>query len=259
MSESISAVVEYTVPTGPQFSITEYPSHVSGTPSETKTVNITVQNVGDTDGDCTIRIKDHNNNIVASDTKTISAGGSATFTLNITLPSDIGTYTWTIEAYNVTNDTVDDTKTFTVEATTAGPQFSITEYPIKVTGTTNETKTVNITVSNNRDVSGTCIIRIKDHNGNVVASDTKTVPANGSATYSLNITLPSVAGGYTWSIEAYNVENSTVDDTKTFTVEVTAPTKKETKFPWWIFLLIVLGVAVAWRYQEEKEEQKPSS
>ena len=258
MSESISAVVEYTAPTGPQFSITEYPSHVSGTPSETKTISVTVANNGDTDGDCTIRIKDHNNNIVAEDTKTISAGGSATYSLNITLPSETGTYTWTIEAYNVSTSNVDDSKTFTVEATTAGPQFSITEYPIKVTGTTNETKTVNITVSNNRDVSGTCIIRIKDHNGNVVASDTKTVPANGSATYSLNITLPSVAGGYTWTIEAYNVENGTIDDTKTFTVEVTAPTKKKTEFPWWIFLLIVLGV-VAWRYQEEKEEQKPSS
>ncbi|RLG74653.1 MAG: hypothetical protein DRO14_05510 [Thermoprotei archaeon] len=117
MSESISAVVEYTAPTGPQFSITDYPSTVSGTPSETKTISVTVANNGDTDGDCTIRIKDHNNNIVAEDTKTISAGGSATFTLNITLPSDIGTYTWTIEAYNVTNDTVDDTKTFTVEVT----------------------------------------------------------------------------------------------------------------------------------------------
>jgi len=240
------------------FVITNYPSSISGTPSSTKTINITVENQGSADGDCKVRIKDHNGTVVAEQTNTITAGGSATFTLNITLPSDIGTYTWTIEAYNVTNDTVDDTKTFTVEATTAGPQFSITEYPIKVTGTTNETKTVNITVSNNRDVSGTCIVRIKDHNGNVVASDTKTVPANGSATYSLNITLPSVAGGYTWTIEAYNVENGTIDDTKTFTVEVTAPTKKKTEFPWWIFLLIVLGV-VAWRYQEEKEEQKPSS
>jgi len=145
-----------------------------------------------------------------------------------------------------------------VEETTP-PQFSITDYPSSVTGTPNETKTVNITVQNVGDTDGDCTVRIKDHNGNIVAEQTKTITAGGSATYSLNITLPSTVGGYTWSIEAYNVENDTVDDTKTFTVEVTAPTKKKTEFPWWIFLLIVLGVAVAWRYQEEKEEQQPSS
>ena len=117
MGENISAVVEET--TGPSFSITDYPSSVSGTPNSTKTVNITVANNGDTDGDCTVRIKDHNGTVVAEDTKTITAGGSETYSLSITLPSETGTYTWTIEAYNVTNDTVDDTKSFTVEVSEA--------------------------------------------------------------------------------------------------------------------------------------------
>jgi len=128
MSESLSATVEET--TGPQFSITDYPSTVSGTPSETKTISVTVANNGDTDGDCTVRIKDHNGNVVASDTKTITAGGSETYSLSITLPSETGTYTWTIEAYNVTNDTVDDTKSFTVEVSEAPtPTAKKREFP----------------------------------------------------------------------------------------------------------------------------------
>ena len=140
-----------------------------------------------------------------------------------------------------------------VEETTP-PQFSITDYPSSVTGTPNETKTVNITVQNVGDTDGDCTVRIKDHNGNIVAEQTKTITAGGSATYSLNITLPSTVGGYTWSIEAYNVENDTVDDTKTFTVEVTAPTKKKTEFPWWIIpLLLGLGYIAFSGYKEEEE------
>jgi len=115
---------------GPQFSITDYPSHVSDTPSETKTINVTVQNVGDTDGDCTVRIRDHNGTVVAEQTKTITAGGTATYSLNITLPSETGTYTWTIEAYNVSTSNVDDSKTFTVEVSEAPtPTAKKREFP----------------------------------------------------------------------------------------------------------------------------------
>jgi len=118
--------VVYATTPQPLFSITNYPSTISGTPSETKTVNITVANNGDTDGDCTIRIKDHNGTVVAEQTKTIVAGSSETYSLSITLPSSSGTYTWTIEAYNVSTSNVDDTKSFTVEVSeTPAPSTDI--------------------------------------------------------------------------------------------------------------------------------------
>jgi len=204
----------------PIFAITSYPSSVSGTPSSAMSISITVTNNGDIDGDCTVRIRDHNNNIVAEQTKTITAGGSATYSLQIILPSNAGTYTWTIEAYNITNDTVDDTKSFTVNVVEQVPLFAITSYPSTVSGTPSEIKIISITVENLGNADGDCMIRIKDHNGNVVASDTKTVSAGGSVTYSLSITLPSQTGTYTWTIEAYNTDTGSVDDSETFTVSV---------------------------------------
>ena len=237
----------------PLFAITSYPSTVSGTPSETKTINITVENLGNAGGDCTVRIKDHNGNVVASDTKTISAGGSATYSLSIALPSETGTYTWTIEAYNVSTDRVDDTVTFTVEVEELRPEFKITNYPSTVSGSPSSSKTVNITVENQGNVEGTVEARIKDHNGNIVASQQQTISAGQSYTFSLQITLPSNTGTYTWTIEAYNVDTNAVDDTKTFTVEVTAPTKKKTEFPWWILLLLLgMGYVSSRGYREEE-------
>jgi len=109
---SYGAVVE--LANVPQFNIVNYPSTITGTPNSTKTISIAVANNGDTDGDCTVKIKDHNGTVVAEQTKTIAAGSSETYSLSITLPSSSGTYTWTIEAYNVSTSNTDDTKSFTV-------------------------------------------------------------------------------------------------------------------------------------------------
>ena len=207
-------------PEQPSFRITSYPTSISGTPSETKTISITVQNVGDADGECILRIKDHNGNVVAEDTKTISAGGSATYSLSIAFPSETGTYTWTIEAYNVSIDRVDDTVTFTVEVEELRPEFKITNYPSTVSGSPSSSKTVNITVENQGNVEGAVELRIKDHNGSVVASQQQSIPAGQSYTFSLQITLPSDIGSYTWTIEAYNVSTDAIDDSKSFTVSV---------------------------------------
>ena len=145
-------------------------------------------------------------------------------------------------------------------ATISGSQFSIVDYPSKVSGTQSSSKTVNVVIQNIGDTDGECTVRIKDHNGTVVAEQTQTITAGGSATYSLQITLPSETGTYTWTIEAYNVDNASVDDTKSFTVEVTtAPTKKKGVSPWVWLILIFVGVAVAWKWQEQKQEQQPSS
>lgn len=97
------------------FSIAGYPESVSGAPGETKSFQVTVSNDGDENGDVILRIKDHNGNIVFSEQQTIYVGTCYIFNVSITLPSQAGTYTWSIEAYNVSTDNVDDSKSFTVE------------------------------------------------------------------------------------------------------------------------------------------------
>jgi len=98
----------------PQFTIVTYTETVSGYPSETKTVTCTIKNVGDTAGDCEARLKDNNGVTVSSQTQTIDAGAEVEFSLDFTLPSEVGTYDYTLEAYNVTTDNVDDSKTVSV-------------------------------------------------------------------------------------------------------------------------------------------------
>ena len=164
------------------------------------------------------------------------------------LISTDGSADWNIESSS-------DHKTYIVFIDPAEPSFSITSYPTSISGSPSSTKSIDVVVKNTGASDGDCTVRIKDHNGNIVSSGTKTISAGGSATYSLNITLPSNAGTYTWTIEAYNVDTNTIDDTKTFTVEVTAPTKKK-EFPWWIIpLLLGLGYIAFSGYKEEEYEE----
>lgn len=97
------------------FKITEYPSTISVSPGATITINVTVVNNGNTDGTVEVRVRDHNNSIVASKQVTIAAGGSQSISLTATAPGSPGTYSWKVEAYNVNTGAVDDSKSFTVE------------------------------------------------------------------------------------------------------------------------------------------------
>ena len=97
------------------FQITSYPSSISASPGATITINVTVVNNGDADGTVEVRVRDHNNSIVASKQVTVAAGSSTSVSLTATAPSSPGTYSWKVEAYNVDTGTVDDSKSFTVE------------------------------------------------------------------------------------------------------------------------------------------------
>jgi len=100
--------------------------------------------------------------------------------------------------------------------------FQITSYPSSVSASPGATITINVTVANNGSVDGTVEVRIRDHNDNVVASKQVSIAAGSSVTVELSATAPSQEGSYTWSIEAYNVDAGTVDDSKQFTLNVTA-------------------------------------
>ena len=103
---------------------------------------------------------------------------------------------------------------------TGTPLFKITSYPSQVSGKPSETKTLTIVVENQGNIEGTVELRIKDHNGNVVASQQQSISAGQSYTFNITITLPSSTGTYTWIIEAYNTDTGSVDDSETFTVSV---------------------------------------
>ena len=117
----------------PEFRITSYPTTVSGKPSETKTISVTIENQGNAEGTVQVRIKDHNGNVVASQQQTIGAGQSYTFNMTISLPSSVGSYTWSIEAYNTDTGSVDDSETFTVSVVEEGvPETGIMDTIIEL-------------------------------------------------------------------------------------------------------------------------------
>ena len=108
--------VEVTQPTGPHFTIASVNAPTSVSTGKQFTITITVANDGNDSGDVTIRLYE-NDNLVETTTLTLSAGeqGQASFTRQA--PNSPTTLNYKVEAYNVTNDTVDDQKTFTVQVT----------------------------------------------------------------------------------------------------------------------------------------------
>jgi len=105
---------------------------------------------------------------------------------------------------------------------TGEPKFVITRYPSSVDVSPGGSFTVDVTVENQGDAVGYVEVRIKDHNGNIVASQETGLQPLTSATFTFNLQAPSEEGQYTWTVEAYNKDLDRVDDTKTFTVNVTA-------------------------------------
>ena len=101
------------------FTITDYPSSVNVQPNASFTVKVTVKNEGSASGTVKVQLKDHNGNVVDYKNVSIGAGEVWTVELSATAPAEEGAYTWTVEAYNIDTDTVDDSKTITINVSQA--------------------------------------------------------------------------------------------------------------------------------------------
>ena len=98
-----------------KFVITSYNQTIAGPVSSKQLFVATVQNTGNASG--TVRLEVWNDgNLVNSSQATIPAGGSATMSLYVTLPSSRGTYTWTAKAINTATGATDDSKSILVIA-----------------------------------------------------------------------------------------------------------------------------------------------
>ncbi|MEZ0346377.1 MAG: hypothetical protein ABWK01_07490, partial [Infirmifilum sp.] len=98
----------------PVFRITSYNTSISGLPGSTAKLVVTVSNDGSVPGTARVEVYDNTGALKASQTLTINAGSTSTASLALTLPSNTGTYTWTLKVLNVQTGVYDDSKTFTV-------------------------------------------------------------------------------------------------------------------------------------------------
>jgi len=99
-----------------KFMITSYNQTIAGPVSSKQLFVATVQNTGNASGTVAIQVWDSNGNLVNSGQAIIPAGGSATMSLYVTLPSSRGTYTWTAKAINTATGATDDSKSILVIA-----------------------------------------------------------------------------------------------------------------------------------------------
>ena len=102
---------------GPAFAIVSYTEKVQVEPEKQFDIKVSVRNTGDLGGTCLVRILDHENREVQSQSKTIGVGETEAFVFTATSPKDYGTYTWKINAYYLSDqgEVLHDSKEFTVE------------------------------------------------------------------------------------------------------------------------------------------------
>ena len=204
--------------TNPKFVIVEAPSIIEGWVNEEKTIDVTVKNYGQQAGEVEVRLIDHNHEIVDARRITIAGGGTGTVSLSIILPSQYGEYSWYIQLYNVSRNTIDDSKALVVKANDI--HFQIVDYTRTVNGFPNESKTVSVSVYNTGNTEGVAKIIIKDHNGVETYSNQATISSNSTYTFYAIITLPSTNGTYEWKVELWNQSLNRKEQEKTIYVVV---------------------------------------
>jgi len=109
--ESVSSLAKFT--------IIEYTETVTVAPRQTFTVNVTVKNEGGSRGTCTVRLIDHNGNTVSENTVSVDPNSNVTVSLSGIAPDVEGSYTWKIVVYNNATGEIDDSKSITVNVSSA--------------------------------------------------------------------------------------------------------------------------------------------
>ena len=199
------------------------PTQFARKPGETVTISFTVQNTG-YDGNIDVVLKDQNGNVIWQKTYYILSGDTTEDSVTITVPSQPGTYTYTLEAYGYVGstrvDTPDDTVTITGEV--GYPHFTITNYPDVVTQLPNTPVDITIRVLNDGVVTGTVRVELYDENQNLVAQQEVQLYAGVYQDITFTITTPSTVGYHTYTVKAYNIDTGNYDDQKSFYVNVVA-------------------------------------
>jgi hypothetical protein len=100
------------------------------------------------------------------------------------------------------------------------PCFTITSWNQTITGPAGSKQRFVAEIENVGSGAGTVEVRVLDSAGALVGSVQITLQPGQRGTAEMLLTLPSTAGTYTWTVEAFNTATGSVDDRKSFTVTV---------------------------------------
>jgi len=189
------------------------------------TISVTVRETGGYPCTGLITLKDDKGNTVAQDEEQFNAFQQKTIILRVDTLLHVGTYIWTVEVYNETTQTTDDTRNITINVTTPQqiPYFTI-EYIIPSTVNTSPGSKFNVSfiIAIYGAVSGTCILYIYDHLGNKVSEQWIIFKLQQEQTVIVSLTAPDTPGSYLWRAVAYSFNAQQVTDEKKFTVNVSS-------------------------------------
>jgi hypothetical protein len=105
------------------------------------------------------------------------------------------------------------------------PRFTITSWNQTITGPAGSKQRFVAEIENVGSANGTVEVRVLDSAGALVNSTQITLQPGQRGTAEMLLTLPSTAGTYTWTVEAFNTATGSVDDRKSFTVTVLQATE----------------------------------
>ena len=98
------------------------------------------------------------------------------------------------------------------------PRFTITSWNQTITGPAGSKQRFVAEIENMGSANGTVEVRVLDSAGALVNSTQIALQPGQRGTAEILLTLPSTAGTYTWTVEAFNTATGSVDDRKSFTV-----------------------------------------
>ena len=100
------------------------------------------------------------------------------------------------------------------------PRFTITSWNQSIAGAPSSRQRFVAEIENVGGANGTVEARVLDSAGALVNSTRITLQPGQRGTAEMLLTLPSTAGTYTWTVEAFNTATESVDDRKSFAVTV---------------------------------------
>ncbi|MEM4481526.1 MAG: S8 family peptidase [Desulfurococcaceae archaeon] len=114
---------------------------------------------------------------------------------------------------------------YTMGRSTPLEKVFFSSYTANLSVNEGENTAVNYTIKNNAKSSVNVAVELFDHNNNIIASKTHSIPARGSASGSLPFTAPTSAGNYTYKLALKNVSTGTTYDLEYIAISVYTPSQ----------------------------------
>ena len=188
----------------PSFKLVNWTARVMGPANSKQLFAFAVWNRGDR-GSVRVAVYSGDGIPVNSTVLAVGAGEVARGSMLLRLPGAPGTYAWEVRCENLDTGAVDDSQAVQVKVT--APKITILSYTSSVSGPPGSQASVSVTVGNVGDAPGTALAQIQE----VGAGCSVPVPAGGSGSCSIPVTLSGTPGSYAWTLIVRTLETGYVE------------------------------------------------